>query len=283
MVDHPETPGRRVYFDTQQLSYLTGPDAGSHPDHALRRVRQAVKAGHIEVVGSLDLLQELIEALPRAPQKSRQMTDLFFKLVGNRLLLPLSERHPKEALAGGLLSEEDRYLSRDVRRGVRRLAQSGRDAFEVAEELFREKATFLEAEKAVQQHMRERLIEMGATNQTRLMRDWISGVDIDDWVRDIAETGRRRGRVPNHFTVHTDDVPSVSTFVAYRLGRLARTMGEGRRIEDSDLADAHHVACGPYIDLLVTDDKELRNTLDLVRDRLSFEWTSSPDFFATMS
>jgi hypothetical protein len=271
-----------VYFDTQQLSYFTDPDTDPHPDHALRRVQHAVKAGRIEVVGSLDLLQELIEALPRAPKKSRRMMDLFFKLVGERILRPVSERYPAEVVAGGLLSDKDRYLSRVVRRKVRRLAQSGRDVFEVAEELFSQKLAFLEAEKAVQQQMRDRLIEMGATKQARLMRDWIAGVDIDDWVRDIIEASRHRGRVPDHVTVRPDQVPSARAFMTSRLARLARTMGEGRKIQDSDLADAHHVACGPYIDVLVTDDKELRNTLELVRDRLSFEWMSSPEFFTSV-
>lgn len=234
------------------------------------------------MVGSLDLLQELIEALPRSGRNARRMMDLFFKLVGNRLLLPLSERHPKEAVTGGLLSEEDRYLSRDVRRDVRHLVQSGQDVFEVAEELFREKVTFLNAEKSVQQQMRDRLVEMGATKQGRLMRDWIAAVDIDDWVRDIVDAGVSGGRVPSHVTAGRQQVPSASAFVAIRLARLARTIGEGRKIQDSDLADAHHVACGPYIDVLVTDDKELRSTLELVRDRLSFEWLSSAEFFATL-
>lgn len=282
MADDPIAPRRRVYFDTQQFNYLTGPDRGPHPDRALVRLRQAVKVGHNEVVGSLDLLQELIEAIPRAEKKSRRMMDLFFKLAGDRLLLPLSERHSKEALAGGLLSEQGRYLSRDVRRDVRRLAQSGRDVFGVAEELFREKVAFLEAEKTVQLHMYDRLIEAGATKRTQLMRDWIADVNIGDWVRELADAGRRRPRDADHATVRPDEVPSAWAFVAIRLARLARTMGEGRKIQDSDLADAHHVACGPYIDVLVTDDKELHNTLELVRDRLTFEWMSSPEFFAEL-
>lgn len=275
-------PARRAYLDTQQLNYLAGPDTGPHPDHALRRVLQAGKARRIEVVGSLDLLQEVIEAIPRAGKKARRMVDLYFKLIGGRLLLPLSERHLKEALTGGGLSEEDRYLSRELRRDVRRLAQSGHDVFELAEELHREKSAFLEAERAVQERMRDRLIKEGATRTARLMRNWIAHVDMDDWVRDITNAGQERGLVPGHVAVRAEHVPSASAFVAIRLARLARTMGEGRKIQDSDLADAHHVACGPYIDVLVTDDKELHNTLELVRSRLSFEWVSSSVFFAML-
>ncbi|HVM04724.1 MAG TPA: hypothetical protein VM242_06095 [Acidimicrobiales bacterium] len=273
---------RRVYFDAQQFNYFAGPDTSPHPEHALHRVSRAVKAGKIEVVGSLDLLQEVIEAFPQAGKKARRMVDLFFKLVGDRLLLPLSERHRQETSTGGVLSEEDRYLSRELRRDVRRLAQSGRDVFELANELHREKVAFLSAERAVQEKMRDRLIEEGATKPARLMREWIADVDLDDWVRDIADAGRQRGRVPDHVSVGPEQTPSASAFVAIRLARLARTMGEGRKIQDSDLADAHHVACGPYIDVLVTDDKELRSTLALVRARLSLERESSAEFFATL-
>ena len=241
----------------RSLNYLAGPSTGPHPDHALRRVSEAAKTRHIEVVGSLDLLQEVIEAAPRTGKKSRRMVDLFFKLVGHRLLLPLSQRHLQEAVAGGVLSEEDRYVSRELRRDVRRLAQSGRDVFELADELYREKVAFLEAEKAVQRQMRDRLIEEGVTKQAELMRAWIADVEIDDWVGDVTDAGRQRGQVPDHVSVRAEQVPSASAFVAIRLARLARTMGEGRKIQDSDLADAHHVACGPYIDVLVTDDREL--------------------------
>jgi hypothetical protein len=154
--------------------------------------------------------------------------------------------------------------------------------FELANELHREKVAFLSAERAVQEKMRDRLIEEGATKPARLMREWIADVDLDDWVRDIADAGRQRGRVPDHVSVGPEQTPSASAFVAIRLARLARTMGEGRKIQDSDLADAHHVACGPYIDVLVTDDKELRSTLALVRARLSLERESSAEFFATL-
>src|SRR5690349_15044264 len=143
MIDDVEARCRRVYFDAQQWNYLVDPVTGLHPDGALRCVQRAVKAGDIKVVGSPDLIQELWEAAPRFPKKSRQMTDLFFKAVGRRLLLPLNERVWKEAATGGLLSDESRYVAHDVYREVRRLAQTGPDALEVAEDLFKEKAAFL--------------------------------------------------------------------------------------------------------------------------------------------
>jgi hypothetical protein len=273
---------RRVYFDTQQWNYFVGPDTGPHPEGALRRVLKARKAGDIEVVGSLDLLQELMEAVPRAEKKSRRMMDLFFKLVGDRLLLPLDERQRAEALAPGLLSVEERYLTQGVRRDLRRLAQSGGDVFEVADDLHREKVGFRESEAAVQAQMTERLAEGGIAKQARLMRDWITKVDIDEWVHEIATAGRAKGLTPDDASVRPDQLPSVRAFVAGRLARLARTMGEGRKIQDSDLADAHHIACSPYIDVLVTDDNELRATIELVRDRVTLDALSSAEFFATL-
>jgi hypothetical protein len=273
---------RRVYFDTQQWNYFVAPGTSSHPADAVKRVRRAQQDSLIEIVGSLDLLQELLEARRGQPDKAGQMLDLFFKLVGERILLPLDERNVEEALAGGELPQPGRYLSRKTRTRVRGFVQAGADASELIETLYQEKVAFKASEQELQDQMAERLATEIPGKRTPMMRKWIATVDIDDWVQDIANDPRLRERVPKDKVVLPEHLPSASTFVIARLGRLAMTMGEGRKIEPSDLADAQHVACGPYYDTLVTDDKALRATLDLVRDRLTFVYTSSHEFFATL-
>jgi hypothetical protein len=181
-----------------------------------------------------------------------------------------------------VLPKETCYVSRELQKDVRRFAQSGRDTSELIEELYKEKVSFQESEQRVQQKMTDRLAKEGATKHAPLMRKWINSVDISEWVREIAEDPRLRKRVPNYQAVCPEHLPSASAFVAARLGLLALTMGEGRRIEASDLADAQHVACGPYIDVLITDDKKLRATLDLIQDRISFRYPSQAEFFATL-
>ena len=229
-----------------------------------------------------DLLQELIEARRRAPRKAARMLDLFFQLIGDRLLLPLNERHLEKAQARGVLSEDDRYVSREVRKDARGFVQSGRDASELIEDLYQQKVAIRESEQRLQQQMIDRLAEEVPVKQAPLMRRWIATVDIHEWVRGIADDPRLRERVPDYEAVRPEHLPSASAFVIARLGRLTRTMGERRKIQGSDPADAQHIACGRYYDVLVTDDKELRATLDLVRGRLSFEDLSSDEFFATL-
>lgn len=127
------------------------------------------------------------------------------------------------------------------------------------------------------------LEEHGGPPTPALMREWIAEVDIDEWVAEIASAGIARGRYP---TVDAgggrERFPSAWSFVATRLAKLVHVLGEGRKIRDSDLADAHHVACAPYIDVLVTDDRALGQAIDLLRDRSPVVWESSPSFFASL-
>jgi len=283
MQDDTAAPStRRVYFDTQQWNYFVEPGTPAHPSGAVKRVRRAQRDGLIEIVGSLDLLQELLEARRTKPDKAGRMLDLFFQLVGELILLPLNERNLAEALAGGELPPPERYVSPDIRKKARGFVQSGADASELIETLHEEKVAFKASEQELQQQMAERLAKEIPGKHVPLMRKWIATVDIDDWVQDIADDPRLRERVPDDKVVLPEHLLSASTFVIARLGRLAMTIGEGRKIDPADLADAQHVACGPYYDTLITDDKALRATLDLVRDRLPFDYMPSHEFFETL-
>ena len=115
---------RRVYFDTQQWNYFVEPGTSTHPTDAVKRVRRAQRDGLIEVVGSLDLLQELLEARRGKPDNAGRMLDLFFQLVGERILLPLNERNLDEAHAGGELPEPERYVSPEIRKKARSFSGS---------------------------------------------------------------------------------------------------------------------------------------------------------------
>lgn len=258
-------PPRRVLLDTQQWNYLVEPGQGPQPSYALDRVNNAQESGLVEIVGSLDVLQELIEAAPRASGKSKDMIDLFTELTGSRLLLPLDKRHDAEARSGGVLRQRAQYLSRGDRREVARLARKRSQVLDIADTLHEEKGEFERGEMQARDTVLLKLEEHGGPPTPALMRKWIAEVDIDEWVAEIASAGTDRGR---YSTVDAsggrDRFPSAWSFVAIRLAKLVHVLGERRKIRDSDLADAHHVACAPYIDLLVTDDRALGQAIDLL-------------------
>lgn len=269
-------------LDSQQWNYFIEPSNGLHPPGAESRVQEAVASGRLELIGTLDVLQELVEAARRRPDKSSHMVGLFLDLTGSRLLRPLDQRHLIEASTGGTIAEDARYLNRSARREVQALARRHRDVADLSDDLHAAKSRFKDQEVEIQVRIAEHLVSAGAPPSATRMRAWIGEVNIDEWVADIAQAGNDRGvcDISVVGAAGIDRFPSAWMFTAYKLARLVATLGEGRKIKPSDLADAHHVACGAYIDVLVTDDAELRRTLDLIESPLPFRWESSDDFLA---
>ena len=99
-------------LDNQQWNYLATPDdypSGHGLD--LDEMRRATQSRQLEIVGSLDLLQEVIGTARSNPTKYRRMVELFLEFVDRRILIPLSERHQAEVLHGAKLPDTDRYFS----------------------------------------------------------------------------------------------------------------------------------------------------------------------------
>lgn len=269
-----------MIFDTQQWNYFVDPGSSPHPANAFDLVRDLQRAGELEVVASIDILQEVIEAARTVPGKSSAMVEQFLDLTGPRMLIPLNERHRAEVTAGGILGEFARYAPRHTRREVAKLARSRKDVLELAEVLNTEKNEFRASEVDTQQRIRQRLAEAGGKVDLKLMRRWLKEVDIDEWVAELVQDGNKRKLHRHVFdAAGPERYPSAWTFYGMRLARLVATLGEGRSIQPSDLADAHIVACGPYVDVVVSDDAELQRSLDVLNRPLSFSCESSTDFF----
>lgn len=267
----------KVLLDNQQWNYLAAPEEYDGVGLDLDGLRRAVRDGRIEVVGTLDLLQEIISTAPRHGDKYRRMVDLFFEFVGPRMLIPLSRRHVAEAKHAGLLSVDNRYFSRDARRSFMSMARSRRDVLELAGEIYDEGRSFRTQEIAAREQVRSRLGEVDERLNLKIALEWYAGIDIDEWLQPTVEAGvefKRYGAihsVPGGY----DGYPSAWTFTAFRLAWLVFTLGQNGKIQNSDLADAHHVASGPYVDTIVSDDAGLRRAFDLFSERVPFTTMSS--------
>ena len=268
----------RVYLDTQQWNYLVEPTVEAPGvDRAL--LQRGIHRQQIAVVGSLDLLQELMSASFASPDKYSAMADLFFGLVRGRLLHPLSRRHRAEANHGGLLPERRRYLRRPERENLYEASQSMVNVLDMADEIKAEKDTFKLSEDQLRAQAKEAIESAGERVSGPTLRAWFERLDVADWIDSTIEEGVRRGEYTLDANTPTTAQrwPSAWAFTSIRLARLTYTLGEGRKIKASDLADAHHVAAGPYFDVLVTDDKELLLTLELLPSP-SFQWMTSAQF-----
>lgn len=175
-----------------------------------------------------------------------------------------------------------RYLNRETRRSVRAQARNVDDLARIADQVWSAAQAFKSREEAARDSVREKMRRAGGEASAQLMRQWLRELGIDTWVHDIVDDGNRLGQHAVDLSGGAGFIrfPSCWTFVAYRLARVVQTVGERRRIQPSDLADAYHVASGPYADVLVTDDATLRAALGLVPAVLPFAWEPSEQFEA---
>jgi hypothetical protein len=257
----------RLFLDTNQWNYLV-----AHPDHDagfLDCVRdqliESVRDNAVEVVGSLPVLQEIIGTYRRDPAKYGAMCDMLFEIVRHRWLKPIDQRHIAEARAGGILDGGNRYLPRAARRQVEALAAKQADIERVGDRTREEVTRFKEEQDRLKPVVLQKLAEHDG-DVRRTVRDWYASVDVGDWVQDVVDEGVRRKILSSGLSSSRELVPSAWLFTAFKLGRLARNLGEGRAIKFGDYLDADHVGCGAYFDVLVTDDKELRETCTMLKD-----------------
>lgn len=270
-----------AFLDAQIWNYLVDPDANSAANVDADQLISA--AERHEIIGTFDVLQELMGTAGANAAKYERIVEMFFDLVGPRLLLPLAQRHILEAINGGLLATDRRFANREVRRDAKSAATKQQAVFEIADEVYAEGANFKRKEEAIRADLKRGLAEAGESAKPQRLREWYRTLDIDDLVKNVAEEGNNRG----HYAIEVGEdcgptrFPSLWMFTASRLARIPATLGEGRKIQPSDLADAHHVASGPYVDLFVTNDRELRRTIELMSCRaLPFTCVDPTEFAA---
>ena len=258
----------RVFLDCNQWNYLVEPDDSNGLGLDEWDLRAAVSEGRIAVVGSVDLLQELISAVTANDAKSRRMCRLFFDLVGKRIVMQLSDRHIAEGAASGLLPDNSVYLNRDTRRALQKQALRRRNAIDIANELYDDKKCYRVEQTAMRDEVLERLANASNDDEKlTISTDWYRNeLDLDREMRDVVLGGMFRGASGLTIANGTgfEQFPSAWTFLAASLAADVFRLAYNRKILPSDLADLHHAATGAYIDVLVTDDKRFRELLALL-------------------
>jgi hypothetical protein len=273
LADSPSLP-RHFYLDTQQWNYFV--DRAGWSASELAELRRALVAAvsrlDMAIVASAPLLQEIIGAARRHPGKYESMRDLLFDAIEARWLRPLNERHRAEAIVAGLIPIEHRYMNRKTRRDIEKLARRKVDISWVADTQHDHLNEFKIEQERIRSLARTQLgdeVRLDDANLRRSVSEWWAGVDIASWVKDIVESGRTSGLLPEDGSGIRDvraTYPSVWHFTSYKLARIKLNLGDRRAIQASDYVDAEHYACGAYFDVLVTDDRAVRATSDIIAD-----------------
>lgn len=232
----------------------------------------AVSRHEVAIVSTAPLLQEIIGAERHHPGKYAIMRDLMFRTTGSRWLKPLNERHTNEAIRGGLLPIGHRYLNREFRRDLEKMAKRREDIKWVADAVHDQINEFKTKQERIRSLARAELadgVPLDDADLRKNMNEWWAGLDIASWVRDMAEAGVTKGLFPPGDSCLRDirsSYPSVWHFTSFKLARIKLNLGDRRAIHPSDYVDAEHYACGAYFDVLVTDDRAFRHTADIIPD-----------------
>ena len=152
----------------------------------------------------------------------------------------------------------------------------------VARDLARRKDEYRRQQLQLREDARAALVAAGHRVTFKDFRRWYEAeADHADWEAAIITSGVQRGlfEPPDTSDRSFRRFPSTWMFMTFQLATIVFTVGDNRKIEGSDLADAHHAAAGPYYDVLITDDQRFRAALALmpVRRRACSARQFAPD------
>jgi predicted nucleic acid-binding protein len=259
---------KEVYFDTNAFSDLFRPDSDLRGQALRRDIRAATRSGKFSLVTSVWVLDEL-------GGLAADRWELYRKVM--RFLLEN---------VGVVFDETVNLVMKEVRlnrrlKGLERAVDPATLA-SVTASLGLEREAVIRAYEAHRKRSRERLHEQQIQRQETLARLLSSGYDtreamrdwsgrspqlLDSWAREVLDgVMAAHGQPPLPADESLQRVPSAVNYVAISLARIAWYLGEGRRIEAGDDADAHHYTGACYADAFVSSDDRLRQICDLVPD-----------------
>jgi hypothetical protein len=258
--DHHSTI--RVFLDNNVWNGLA---SGSSPVSGEDLVA-AYRRHQIEVIGTLELFEEILATTYSSPARYSRMKRLFLRLVSDRILLPLNIRHVKELEGGGLLTVDERYLPRGVRRRIElQLTPRAPLSRSLADEIHSRKYTGIQTDREMRDEVLSRITEMG--KRPNDFERSVAESTVREAVHGMVEAGLGRGfNVVPFDEISFQRLPSAWLLAGATAARLTRTAGEGRSVKPSDQHDRLHASTAAYCDILITDDREFRATIDLIPD-----------------
>lgn len=224
------------------------------------------RRGHLEVIGSTRIVNEIMLTAGREPAKYEVMRKQYRKLVGPRTLKDLSSLHIAEVRSGGRASPAGRYLSKSACRKMFEVMQSGAVAGEINDEVYAQKKQGETLYQEISADLRRAIEELG-----KKVGDFEPSVAPDDLrpvVFILVEAARKKFDLPaiELTELGLERVPSSWLHAAVLVVSLGRWIRDNAKPTESDQHDFWHAAAGAYFDILVTDDRRYQKAL------ASIEW-----------
>lgn len=265
---------RTMFFDTNIWNYLIKNSQHTEAQmlQARERLVEGVRNGEWEVICSLSVLQEILGTYRKDPIKYEAIRSLVFTVVDNRWLLEIKERYVAELLNGGLMLPTSRYIGRENRRKIERLASNKKDIIDIGDITHKEALEFKDWQEEVK---RKIFTDLGSSEGkppkkiAQVYEKWFADArDLEGWVYRVLEGGVARrlfsAKKIDGFTPSHVNCPSAWQYVDFRQAKILLNLGHNTAIKSSDAVDADIYGCSPYYEVLVTEDEGFKDTIELI-------------------
>ncbi|HLG56845.1 MAG TPA: hypothetical protein VI485_16020 [Vicinamibacterales bacterium] len=217
---------------------------------------------------SYPLLEEVLGLLEFDAAKYHRVMGLLLDASQFNLLRATDELGEAEVTNGSLRGQSERLEWFGTAVTVRRALRKGHGLEQIPRLTQAVFAQFEADENDRRDDIRNRLAEMADIRPLERTRQWWRNAEaqVDDWVSDHMANNRERlglsadrAHWPAPSTLQT-----IWHFYAYRMARIHLNVGENRRVRGSDCYDAHHYAAAASMDIMVSDDGDLRATAAVI-------------------
>ena len=262
----------RIYLDTNAVSYCLDPLPGWTPKglEELRATLAAkIQSGEIVVIGSQFHLEE---ASRMAAEKRPSFITFFWDTVRWNLLLPTNQLAKLEVEMGRPLSGNEPYDTVNGYQALKRFSKTDSKLDALAQAI----EQTVKTETADHMSWREEIRRDFKTQFTGMKPEEVTKAWWKDpearfssWLKDYMAVSKSHFGLPDDQTKWppTSALQTIRALMIHYMARAYLNIGLQRKIGDGDRHDGHHYASACYADILVTEDKAFRETLNEVPGR----------------
>ncbi len=277
----------KIYLDTNEITNCVEPRLAGWSAAGIEALRvalsQRIQRDEVICLGSQFHLEEMsrIPALYRRP-----ILTYFWSIVRWYVLLPTYDLARREVAAGRGLTDNEPFATFDEQQRLKRFSRDDSKLDQLAREI----ETKAKAGTAEQKQWRADFLgklqqQFAGVEPEEITRQWWGYPEarFQSWARDYMESSKAHFGLPDDRSKWPapGDLPTIRAMIISYMARLFLNFAEHRKISDGDRHDSHHYAAASYADVLVTEDKAFRATLEQI-PRNAIKVVSFDDFAGIM-
>jgi hypothetical protein len=203
--------------------------------------------------------------LPKCPSKYTSVMNFLWEIAQTNLLLPTEDLARTEVLKGGSLKGNERLELWTKTVTIYHECLREQSICNIPQQTYEQLMQFEKEEKAARDKIK---MDFGVKQSSFHLSNWWKKPEtrIDEWVTEYLEKNAIRLNLcaERRNWPHPQAFESIWRFHAYKMARIYLNVRENRRIQGSDLFDAHHYVAASYTNIMVCNDGDLRDTFEII-------------------